>query len=77
MVYFQTIFSFLLDIDFFIHLHSMFFFHTEEITSVSNEIYVKEEPSWSPLECDQVCSVLGITETWTFASCGNIPNLLD
>ena len=34
------------------------FFRAEEMTSVSNEIYLKEEASCSSLESDQVCSIL-------------------
>ena len=37
------------------------FFHAEKMTSVSNEIYVKEEASCSSLESDQVCSVFFMT----------------
>ena len=36
----------------------MFFFaHAEEMASVHDGIYVKDEPLFPSLECDQVCSV--------------------
>ena len=38
----------------------VFFVHAEEMTSVYDEIDVKDEPLLPSLECDQVCSVLFI-----------------
>ena len=51
------IFLFLSVIDHLIELYLVFFFHTGDMVSVCNEIYVKEELSCSSLETNQVCSV--------------------
>ena len=47
------------------------FLHAEEMVSVSNEIYVKEEASCSSLECDQVCSVLFVALLFIIKSEGS------
>ena len=39
----------------------VFFGHAEEMATVYNEIDVKDEPLFPPLECDQVCSVIFMT----------------
>ena len=61
MIYFGTIFSFLLNIDFFFSTDIYVFFYAEEMTNVSDEIYIKEEASCSSFESDQVCSVFFMT----------------
>ena len=55
----MTIFSFLSNMDHFIHLYlCVFFAHAEEMASVYDEIDVKDEPLFPSLECDQVCSLI-------------------